>query len=127
MRSYEKEPSPLSVVGSLSTDLEGHPALLQKLLRSAGVVEAVALVVRLQQIVNDRRRLPKRDAGVGVLDRRYPAIWVDGCKGLLLHFWEGQRLRLVGHAELLEDDGNFGRVGTLMSLCQLWISCEQCW
>ena len=82
-------------------------------------MEAVVLVVRLQQIVNDRRRLPKRDAGVGVLDRRYPAIWVDGCKSLLLHFWEGQRLRLVGHAKLLEDDGNFGRVRTLMSIMSI--------
>ena len=121
MRSYEKEPRPLSVVGSLPTYLEGHPALLQELLRSARILEAVALVVCLEQIVNDGRRLPKRDAGVGVLDRRHPAIWVDGCISLFLHFWEGQRLRLVGHAKLLEDDGNFGRVRTLVSLCQSWV------
>ena len=123
MRSYEKEPRPLPVVGSLPTYLEGHPALLQELLRSARIMEAVALVVCLQQIFNDRRRFPKCDAGVGVLDRRHPAIWVDGCKSLLLHVWEGQRLRLVGDAELLEDDGNFGRVRTLVSFCQWWISC----
>lgn len=46
-RSYEKKPRSLPVVGSLPTDLKGHPALLQETLWPARVPETIALVVGL--------------------------------------------------------------------------------
>ena len=111
--SYPQEPRSLSIVGTLPTDLQCHPALLQVQLGPTRVAEAVFPIVCVEQVINARRGLPDGDARVRVLDGGDAAVWVNGGVRFLLHGGEVQQRGLVGHPKLLEDDGDFGGVGDL--------------
>lgn len=133
---------------TLPAGLEVQPCVLLVLLLAAGVAELVLLVVDIEQVLDDGAGLPQLEAGVGVLDGRDTAVGVDGLEGLwsrgqwapsgerrrgggwtrltLLEVTEVHDLGLVGHVQLLEDDGDLPWVGALLRRSELE-SCDLSW
>lgn len=94
--------------------MEMQPALRRPLVAQICVAQAVRLVVRLQQVLDNGAGLPQRKAGVGVLNGRDAAVGVHGLEGLLVEDGEVHDLRGVGDRELVEDDGDLPWVGALL-------------
>lgn len=90
------------------------PALRFKLLRRLRVTQAVLLIVRFQQILNNRSRLPQRDARIGIFDSRDSSIRVEGFEIRFLEVGKVHYLRFVFELELFEDDGDFPWVRSLL-------------
>lgn len=100
------------------------------------VRELVVFVVRVDDVLNDGARLPQRDTRVRVFDRWNTSVGVDALVRIFLHVsvfnhWCGyvscaaqektmlvlrHTLHVVRHTELLKDDSDFPRVGTLWNL-----------
>lgn len=110
------EPDRLSVVRALSRPLELEPLLRKiRLRRPRSETQAAFRVVALDQVFDNGTGLPQGDAGVGVVDGGQATVGVDGEVLGLLDFGELNIVELVREAELLQDDADFGRVGTALT------------
>lgn len=67
-------PPSLTVVRALTRGLEEEPLVQEILLRGCIVGQSVRLVVLIDQVADDRTRLPEENSGAGVLDR---CGWVE--------------------------------------------------
>lgn len=81
------------------------------LLRGTRVLKLRILIILLEQVPDNRARLPKRNPRVWILDSRNATVGIDADKRFLLHIREFDILGLVGDTEFLEDDGDFTRIG----------------
>lgn len=88
-----------------------EPALLFPPLFTALVPQRIALIVRLEQILDNCTALPEIEPGIRVLNRRHAAIGIHAHEGVLFQIRKVHQLRLVRDAELLENDGDFPWVG----------------
>ena len=79
--------------------------------RSGRETQAALRVVALDEVLEDGAGLPEGDVGVGVVDGGDAAVGVDGEVFGLLDVREGNGVYVVGKAEFLEHDEDFGRVG----------------
>lgn len=89
------------------------PLLLVVLLWRLGVAEGVALVVGVDEVVDDGAGLPESDSSVGIFNGWHSAVDVDIDEWLLLQDRHVHVLGLVGNFELLEDDGDLPWVRAL--------------
>lgn len=111
------EPRRLAVVWALAGGLEVEILLGSVRVQAASrEADFVVCVVLLRQVFDDGARLPKSQAGVGVVNGWQTAIGVD-CQVLgLLDIGEGDGLYLVGDAKLLQHDDHLGRVGATLAV-----------
>lgn len=56
---------------------EVKPSLLLELLGAAGVGQVVGGVIRLEEVLDDRARLPELNASVGVFDGGDTAVLIE--------------------------------------------------
>jgi hypothetical protein len=101
------KPHSLPVVRALAGGLEVEPLTsVVELSRACGEAQLVVLVVGLRQILQNGARLPQREVCVRVLERRQPAVDVDGKVVRLLDVVERDVYRLIRESELLAKDRN---------------------
>lgn len=100
-RMEHGEPCPLSKVRALPRHLEVKPALGKVFLLGIRVGELIALIVLLNQILNDRTGLEEVETRVWVLYGRDTAIRVERDERFLLDGTEVEELGVIRKAKLL--------------------------
>ena len=86
------------------------------LVASSWEADAMLDVVFLDEVLEDSAGLPECQAGVGIVDRGYTPIGVDGKEVGFLQVGELRVLEVIGQVEFFAEHADFWGVGAVLAV-----------